>query len=61
MPGRGTAEFYREQAARLTMIAADARTSEAKLELLEMAAVFRRLAERFTANRNSHTINAESA
>lgn len=50
---RGTAEFYREQATRLTRIAADTRTPDSKLELLEMAAVFLRLAERLVANRNS--------
>jgi hypothetical protein len=43
---RGTPEFYREEAARLAALAALTSDHAAKLELLEIAAVFLRLAER---------------
>lgn len=45
---RGTPEFYREEAARLTALATLIPDSAYKLELLEFAAVFLRLAERAT-------------
>jgi len=49
---RGTPEFYREQAVRLTRLAADSRTPESRLELLEMAAAFQKLADHAAVNRN---------
>ena len=49
---RGTPEFYREQAARLAAIAADISDHSARLELLEIAAVFQRLAQRADARSN---------
>lgn len=42
---RRTPEFYREQAERLTRLADEALGLSLRLELLEMAASFRRLAE----------------
>ena len=48
---RGTPEFYREQAARLTAQAALALTPKSRIELLEMAAVFQKLANNVVANR----------
>jgi hypothetical protein len=49
---RATPEFYREQGLRLTLLAADCSSAEGRLALLEMAAVFQKLAERSAANRN---------
>jgi hypothetical protein len=49
---KGTIEFYREQASRLTAIAVGAATAETRLELLEMAAVFQRLADRAAIHRD---------
>ena len=48
---RGTPEFYREQAARLTAQAALALTPKSRLELLEVAAVFQKLADYAAASR----------
>jgi hypothetical protein len=45
MVGQGTAAFYREQFARLALLAIDTRDPEAKLEILEIAASFKKLAE----------------
>jgi hypothetical protein len=43
---RGTPQFYREQAARLTLLAAASSSAEGRLALLEMAAVCQKLADR---------------
>ena len=45
---RGTPEFYREQADRLKALAELTGGAAARLELLEIAAVFLRMAERAT-------------
>jgi hypothetical protein len=52
---RGTPEFYREQALRLTLLAAESSSAEGRLALLEMAAVFEKLAERSASNWNWST------
>jgi hypothetical protein len=60
---RGTPEFYREQAARLTKLATEAKSVAARLELLDIAAVFQKLAQHSVANRDprdSGTIDAGS-
>jgi hypothetical protein len=49
---RGTPGFYREQAARLTLLAAHASSPERRLESLQMAAVFLKLANKAVANSN---------
>lgn len=46
MAERGTPEFYREEAARLTLLAVDATEPGIRLQMLEMAATFTRLAQR---------------
>jgi hypothetical protein len=46
MAERNTPEFYREEAARLALFALDASHPAVRLQMLEMAATFRRLAER---------------
>ena len=46
---RGTSEFYREQVARIVRIADTVKDPAARLELLEIAAVFQKLADRATA------------
>jgi hypothetical protein len=43
---RGTPEFYREEAARLALLALDASEPGIRLQMLEMAATFKRLADR---------------
>jgi hypothetical protein len=59
---KGTPEFYREQAIRLTGLAAAASTPEIRIELLEIAAVFQKLAEHLAANKSSAIgIDAETA
>jgi two-component sensor histidine kinase len=50
---RGTEEFYREQAARMTALAVITEAVEMRLELLEMAAVFQRLADRAAVHREA--------
>jgi hypothetical protein len=50
MEERGTETFYREQAERLTRIAAEASSPSTRLELLEIAASFQRLADYVSAN-----------
>jgi hypothetical protein len=45
MAERGTPDFYREQAERLTYLAASAHEPATRLELLEIAATFRKLAD----------------
>jgi hypothetical protein len=52
MPDRGTPAFYREQAERLTRIAAETANPQIRLELLEIAASFQRLATFVVANAN---------
>jgi hypothetical protein len=47
---KGTPEFYRDQAVRLTSLAADVTDASTRLELLEIAAAFQRLAEHIGAN-----------
>ena len=56
----GTPEMYREQAERLTLLAAETSSHVSKLEFLEMAAVFLRLAERASLSRSA-VIDAECA
>jgi hypothetical protein len=59
---RGTPAFYREQAARLTALAAIAGKPELRVELLEMASVFQKMADHsVAANRNTGSIDAETA
>lgn len=43
---RGTEEFYREQVARLLLVAAEVKDPGTKLELLDIASVFQKLADR---------------
>lgn len=50
---RGTPEFYREQAVRLTKLAAETASHANRLELLEIASVFQKLADHTTANMNN--------
>lgn len=50
MPARGTPAFYREEAARLTLIACDIADPTTRLQLMEIAASFRKLADFVTAN-----------
>jgi len=45
MAKRGTPEFYREEVARLTLLALDATEPGIRLQMLEMAATFKKLAE----------------
>lgn len=45
LPTRGTPAFYREEAARLTLIACDVSDPVTRLELMEIAASFRKLAD----------------
>lgn len=43
---RGTAEFYREQVTRLVMLAETLHDPAARLELLDIATVFQKMADR---------------
>ncbi len=52
MPETGSATFYRQQAERLTFIAAETTNPATRLELLEIAASFQKLAEYASANSN---------
>ena len=52
MPGAGSAFFYRRQAERLTLIAAEITNPATRLELLEIAASFLKLADYAAANAN---------
>jgi len=52
MPGAGSAFFYRRQAERLTLIAAEINNPAVRLELLEIAANFLKLADYASANGN---------
>ena len=59
---RGTSEFYREQAARLTALAATTATLKTRFELLDIATVFQKLADRVAINQNRYeAIEAQSA
>jgi hypothetical protein len=59
---RNTAEFFRTQAERLKSLAALTREPTIRLELFEMAAVFQRMAERTTAQKNRAVgVDAEPA
>jgi hypothetical protein len=62
LPPRGTPAFYREEAARLTLIACDVTDPTTRLELMEIAASFRKLAE-FVAGKHAviDTTEAKSA
>ena len=51
---RGTPEFYREQVVRLVALAALAATPEGRLELLDIASVFQKLADHAPTNRDRH-------
>jgi hypothetical protein len=57
---RGTAEFYREEAVRITSMAADAATPAVRLELLDIAACFQRMAEHAAADRRLRSGPASS-
>jgi len=46
---RGTAEFYREQVARIQQIAESLSDPAGRLELLDIASVFQKLADRASA------------
>ncbi|HEX4192269.1 MAG TPA: hypothetical protein VHY80_04190 [Stellaceae bacterium] len=46
---RGTIDFYRDQVARLVRLSETLTDSAARLELLEVAAIFQRLADRAAA------------
>jgi hypothetical protein len=46
---RGTIEFYRDQVARLVRLSETLTDPAARLELLEVAAIFQRLADRAAA------------
>ena len=50
MPGAGSAFFYRRQAERFTLIAAEVTNPATRLELLEIAASFLKLADDAAAN-----------
>lgn len=50
---RGTPAFYREQALRLTKLAAETASHANRIELLEIASVFQKLAEHTSANLNT--------
>ena len=50
MPKTGSPTFYRQQAERLTFLAAETSSPATRLELLEIAASFRKLAEYASAN-----------
>jgi hypothetical protein len=52
MPETGSATFYRQQAERLTFLAAETINAAARLELLEIAASFQKLADYASANTN---------
>lgn len=52
MPGAGSASFYRRQAERLTLIAAEINHPATRLELLEIAVNFLKLADYAAANGN---------
>lgn len=45
LPTHGSPDFYREEAARLTLIACDVADPVTRLELMEIAASFRKLAD----------------
>lgn len=51
--------FYREQAERLTFLAVETANPEARLELLEIAASFQKLADYAAGNNNSPTADEE--
>jgi hypothetical protein len=46
---RGTPEFYREQVGRLMRLASESSNSGVRLELLDIATVFQKLADRAAA------------
>jgi hypothetical protein len=50
-----SASFYREQAERLTFLAMETASPETRLELLEIAASFQKLADYASGNNNSAT------
>jgi len=52
MPDTGSAPFYRQQAERLTFLAAETINPATRLELLEIAASFQKLADYASANSN---------
>ncbi len=52
MSNAGAASTYREQAERLTFLAAGTASPETRLELLEIAASFQKLADYASANNN---------
>jgi hypothetical protein len=62
MPRRGTPEFYREEAARLTLIACDVVDPATQAQLMEIAASFRQLSEFVAANWNdAETLESRTA
>jgi hypothetical protein len=52
MPETGSASFYRQQAERLTSLAAETNHPPTRLELLAIAASFQKLADYAAANGN---------
>jgi hypothetical protein len=58
---RGTPEFYQQQADRLKGLAALTSESTIRVELLEIAAVFQRMAERGAAKNRGRRIDAKTA
>ena len=48
---RGTPEFHREQAARAMQLAREAKSAEARLKLLDLAAAFQKLADEIARKR----------
>jgi hypothetical protein len=52
MPEIGSATFYRQHAERLTFLAADTTNPATRLELLEIATGFQKLADHASANGN---------
>ena len=61
MPKTASSTFYRQQAERLTFIAAETTNPDTRLELLEIAASFQKLADYASANCNSAAENEEQA
>jgi hypothetical protein len=61
MANTASATFYRQQAERLTFIAVETTSPETRLELLEIAASFQKLADYASANTNLASEEEEEA
>jgi hypothetical protein len=55
MAARGTAQFYRDEAERLSALDAGSINVDMRLELLEIAAGFKKLADRAARRASAHT------